>query len=108
VYQHVLDRRRERVGIADGRPRRRALEKRVTAFGRVWGQYVRFAVASRRPPEDVLDGDRVGPRRRLLRVGRAVGKTHSQATCVRRHIVVLVRIYFVAIRVEPGCGVCQT
>lgn len=93
--------------MADGRPRRRDLEKRLTTFG-IWGQYIRFTITPRRPPEDILDGDRMGPCRRLLHAWRAVGKAHSQATCVRRHIVILVRIYFVAISIESGCSVGQT
>ena len=95
--------------MADRRPGRRALKKRLTAFGRVWGrQYIRFTITSRRPPEDVLNGDRMRPRRRLLHVWRAVGKAHSQATCARRHIIILIRIYLVAVSIESGCEVCQT
>ena len=93
--------------MADWRSRGRALEKRLTAFGHIWRQYIRFTVTSRRPPEDILNGDCMRPRRRLVHVWRAVGKAHSQAACVRRHIVILIRIYFVTIGVESGWGVCQ-
>lgn len=82
----------------------------MTAPGCVRGDRyrIRFAIAPRRPPEDVLDGDCVGPRRRLVHISRAIGKPHAQATRLRRHIVVLIRIDLVAIRIESSCVAWQS